>query len=52
MSGIVAYIESKPAKEIVIKGLKLLEYRGYNYAGMALKNGENFITFDAVPIVE
>jgi len=43
MCGIVGYIGSKAAREIVIKGLKLLEYRGYDSAGMALVNGETRI---------
>ncbi len=43
MCGIVGYIGSKPAREIVIKGLKLLEYRGYDSAGLALVNGETRI---------
>ena len=39
MCGIVGYIGSKPAKEIIIKGLKHLEYRGYDSAGLAIING-------------
>ena len=37
--GIVAYIGSKEAYPIVIKGLHRLEYRGYDSAGVALQNG-------------
>ena len=33
MCGIVAYIGNKQAKQIVIKGLKRLEYRGYDSTG-------------------
>ncbi len=36
MCGIVAYIGKKEAYEIVVKGLKRLEYRGYDSAGIAL----------------
>ena len=36
MCGIVGYIGSKNAKEILISGLKRLEYRGYDSAGVAL----------------
>ena len=36
MCGIVAYIGSKQASPIVIKGLKRLEYRGYDSAGIAV----------------
>jgi glutamine---fructose-6-phosphate transaminase (isomerizing) len=40
MCGIVGYIGSKPAREIILTGLKRLEYRGYDSAGIALMNGE------------
>jgi glucosamine--fructose-6-phosphate aminotransferase (isomerizing) len=43
MCGIVGYIGTKPAREIVIKGLKRLEYRGYDSAGLAIVNGETKI---------
>lgn len=36
MCGIVAYIGAKDAYPIIIKGLKRLEYRGYDSAGIAL----------------
>lgn len=39
MCGIVAYIGNKQAYDIVIKGLKRLEYRGYDSAGVALLDG-------------
>ena len=38
MCGIIGYIGSKSAREIIINGLKRLEYRGYDSAGMALVN--------------
>ena len=38
MCGIVGYIGDRSAKEIVIDGLKKLEYRGYDSAGIALCN--------------
>ena len=38
MCGIVAYIGKKEAYNIVVKGLKRLEYRGYDSAGIALLN--------------
>jgi glucosamine--fructose-6-phosphate aminotransferase (isomerizing) len=40
MCGIVGYIGSKNAYPILIKGLKRLEYRGYDSAGIALQNGK------------
>jgi len=36
MCGIVAYIGEKQAYPILIKGLKRLEYRGYDSSGVAL----------------
>lgn len=41
MCGIVAYIGKKQAFPIVLKGLKRLEYRGYDSAGVALLNNGN-----------
>jgi glucosamine--fructose-6-phosphate aminotransferase (isomerizing) len=41
MCGIVAYIGKKQAFPIVLKGLKRLEYRGYDSAGVALLNDGN-----------
>jgi glutamine---fructose-6-phosphate transaminase (isomerizing) len=43
MCGIIGYIGSNPAREIIINGLKKLEYRGYDSAGIALVNGETRI---------
>jgi glucosamine--fructose-6-phosphate aminotransferase (isomerizing) len=39
MCGIVAYVGHREACPLVIKGLKRLEYRGYDSAGVALMNG-------------
>src|SRR5215218_8588339 len=39
MCGIVAYVGHRQAHDIIIKGLKRLEYRGYDSAGIALLNG-------------
>src|SRR5258706_33941 len=39
MCGIVAYVGHRQAREVIIKGLKRLEYRGYDSAGIALLNG-------------
>ena len=40
MCGIVAYVGHREACPLVLKGLKRLEYRGYDSAGIALMNGE------------
>ncbi|MBT8191720.1 MAG: glutamine--fructose-6-phosphate transaminase (isomerizing) [Saprospiraceae bacterium] len=40
MCGIVAYLGQKNAYPILIQGLKRLEYRGYDSAGVALFNGD------------
>ncbi|AIZ62768.1 glutamine amidotransferase [Hymenobacter sp. DG25B] len=40
MCGIVAYIGHREACPIILKGLRRLEYRGYDSAGVALLNGE------------
>ncbi|MDO9552585.1 MULTISPECIES: glutamine--fructose-6-phosphate transaminase (isomerizing) [Rhodonellum] len=40
MCGIVAYVGMQEALPIIIKGLKRLEYRGYDSAGVALLNKE------------
>jgi glutamine---fructose-6-phosphate transaminase (isomerizing) len=39
MCGIVAYMGHRQAHDVIIKGLKRLEYRGYDSAGIALLNG-------------
>ncbi len=40
MCGIVAYIGHRNAQPILLEGLKRLEYRGYDSAGLAILNGE------------
>src|SRR6187402_3194328 len=40
MCGIVGYIGPRPAYPILIQGLKQLEYRGYDSAGVALLNSK------------
>ena len=45
MCGIVAYIGKREAYPIIIKGLKRLEYRGYDSAGIALLDKGNLNTY-------
>lgn len=40
MCGIVAYVGHREACPVILKGLKRLEYRGYDSAGIALMNGD------------
>ncbi len=40
MCGIVGYTGSREAYPVILKGLKRLEYRGYDSAGVALLNGD------------
>ncbi|MDQ1247850.1 MAG: hypothetical protein QG597_2222, partial [Actinomycetota bacterium] len=44
MCGIVGYVGSKQALEIVVEGLRRLEYRGYDSAGVAVINGGRLST--------
>jgi len=40
MCGIIGYIGKRNPKDILLEGLKSLEYRGYDSAGIALKNND------------
>lgn len=40
MCGIVGYVGGRPARDVITKGLKRLEYRGYDSAGFAAVNGD------------
>jgi len=44
MCGIVAYIGNKPCQALMLEGLKRLEYRGYDSAGMAVMGPDGKIT--------
>ena len=48
MCGIVGYIGSKKTKEILLEGLAELEYRGYDSAGIAVLQNNDFSVYKAV----
>ena len=41
MCGIVGYLGERDSLPIILNGLKRLEYRGYDSAGIAVYNGSN-----------
>jgi glucosamine--fructose-6-phosphate aminotransferase (isomerizing) len=43
MCGIVAYTGDQPAKEILLEGLKRLEYRGYDSSGILILNSTPYL---------
>ncbi|CAM4010133.1 glutamine--fructose-6-phosphate transaminase (isomerizing) [Mesobacillus zeae] len=45
MCGIVGYIGNNDSKEILLRGLEKLEYRGYDSAGIAVANSEGVHVF-------
>lgn len=45
MCGIVGFNGTIDAKEVLLKGLEKLEYRGYDSAGIALRNEEKIVVF-------
>jgi glucosamine--fructose-6-phosphate aminotransferase (isomerizing) len=48
MCGIVGYIGKNSVKEFLINGLKELEYRGYDSAGIATFDNGEFDIYKAV----
>jgi glucosamine--fructose-6-phosphate aminotransferase (isomerizing) len=48
MCGIVGYLGKKNTKEILLSGLKELEYRGYDSAGIAVLQNNNFYSYKAI----
>ena len=51
MCGIVGYVGERSATEVVINGLKRLEYRGYDSAGIAIKTNKGYQVQRAVGAV-
>ncbi|BDD07682.1 glutamine--fructose-6-phosphate aminotransferase [isomerizing] [Fulvitalea axinellae] len=45
MCGIVAYVGHRPSADVVIKGLRRLEYRGYDSAGLAVYENDRLEVF-------
>ena len=43
MCGIVGAVAQRDIAEILLEGLRRLEYRGYDSAGLAVREGENKI---------
>jgi len=48
MCGIVAYIGNKPAQQLLLEGLKRMEYRGYDSAGIAMLESDGLRVIRAV----
>jgi glucosamine--fructose-6-phosphate aminotransferase (isomerizing) len=45
MCGIVGYVGKRNAEEVIIEGLSKLEYRGYDSAGIAIRQDKDTIAF-------
>ncbi|HPN96314.1 MAG TPA: glutamine--fructose-6-phosphate transaminase (isomerizing) [Candidatus Moranbacteria bacterium] len=52
MCGIIAYVGKQNSAPILLEGLKKLEYRGYDSAGISVCNRENIITVKSAGKVE
>ncbi|HDM10609.1 MAG: glutamine--fructose-6-phosphate transaminase (isomerizing) [Deltaproteobacteria bacterium] len=52
MCGIVCYVGTKQAKPILLNGLKQLEYRGYDSAGIAIQRGTRVVRYRSVGKIE
>jgi glutamine---fructose-6-phosphate transaminase (isomerizing) len=44
MCGIVGYVGAQPALDVIVDGLKRLEYRGYDSAGVAIRDDNGDLT--------
>ena len=52
MCGIIGYIGPKNTIGLLVQGLRRLEYRGYDSAGLAIHEGDNFYISKEVGRVE
>ena len=43
MCGIIGYVGKKAAAPILLEGLRRLEYRGYDSAGVAVLDGDELL---------
>ena len=48
MCGIVGYIGDRPVQEVLLEGLRKLEYRGYDSAGISILDDGHFASVRAV----
>ncbi len=48
MCGIIGFIGKKKATPFILDGLRNLEYRGYDSAGISIKNDDSILTFKEV----
>src|SRR5450432_1189655 len=43
MCGIIGYVGNRPCREMLLDGLRRLEYRGYDSAGLAWRDGDDAV---------
>src|SRR5438132_1245656 len=48
MCGIVGYVGKRPVQDVLLEGLRKLEYRGYDSAGISVINGNRIDSVRAV----